>query len=119
MRRFGYIVYKLTFPNGKIYIGKDVGMNAPTWRYFGSWNNDLVAADFTDEELRDFTVRKEIIFESYDKDEVNKREVELIKLLKSNDPKKAIIEYLNLSLKYAVGFLLRGESINYMKEVLS
>lgn len=64
--RFAYVVYKLTFPNGKIYIGKDESANGHSVRYFGSWSNDLVWADFTKNELRDFTLRKEILFESLD-----------------------------------------------------
>ncbi len=54
-------VYMITFPNGKIYIGQDI---TGTIRYFGSWDCALVAADFTQEELRDFTLRKQILWES-------------------------------------------------------
>lgn len=43
-------------------------------------------ADFTKEELRDFTLRREIIFESEDKAEVGGREMELIVPLDANDP---------------------------------
>ena len=62
-------------------------------RYFGSWFNPDVENDFTDAELRDFTLRKEIIFESKDIAEINKKESELIRLLKSNDP---AIGYIDL-----------------------
>ena len=85
MPRINYVIYKLTFPNGKIYIGKDVSGNGHSLRYFGSWDNELVMSDFTDEELRDFTVRKQIIFESTDKNEVSKREYEFIKAYNSNN----------------------------------
>jgi len=81
-----YVVYKLTFPNGKIYVGKDIGANGHSLRYFGSWFNANVEKDFSDKELRDFTIRKEIIFESKDKAEVSKKECELIVSLKANDP---------------------------------
>jgi len=84
--RIDYVVYKLTFPNGKIYVGKDIGANGHSLRYFGTWDNELVQEDFTDAELRDFTIRKEIIFESKDKDEVSTKEGEIILALKSNDP---------------------------------
>src|SRR5664279_1107095 len=84
--KLDYVVYKLTFPNGKIYVGKDVGADGHSLRYFGSWDNELVQKDFTDAQLRDFTIRKEIIFESNDKSEVSKREGEFILSLKSNDP---------------------------------
>src|SRR5690606_14994825 len=83
---FKYVVYKLTFPNGKIYAGKDVGGSGHSLRYFGSWDDDLVEKDFTKEQLQDFTLRKEILFESVDKDEIGRLESEYIRLLKSNDP---------------------------------
>ena len=88
MNRFEYVVYKLTFPNGKIYIGKDIGNHGHSLRYFGTWSNALVASDFSDEELRDFVIRKEIIFESPDKNEVSKKEMELIVQFQSNNPQK-------------------------------
>jgi hypothetical protein len=84
--RLPYVVYRLTFPNGKIYIGKDIGGRGHSLRYFGSWNNEVVASDFNDEELRDFTLRKEIIFESANKDDVSKMESALIRENRSNDP---------------------------------
>ena len=55
------IVYKITYPNGKIYIGKDL---TGTFRYFGSPNSKLLESDFTDEEKRDFTIRREILWQS-------------------------------------------------------
>jgi len=82
-----YVVYKLTFPNGKIYVGKDVGGSGHSLRYFGSWNNEIVQKDFTKEQLFDFTIRKEILFESTDKEEVGRKEAEYIRKLKSNEPK--------------------------------
>ena len=68
---FNYVVYKLTFPNGKIYVGRDIGAGGHSLRYFGSWFNANVEKDFTDVELRDFTIRKQIIFESEDKAEIS------------------------------------------------
>ena len=87
-RKFRFVVYKLTFPNGKIYIGKDIGQHGHTIRYFGSWNPDRVEADFTKDELRDFTLRREILFESDDKLEVGRREMQLIVELEANNPAK-------------------------------
>ena len=81
-----YVVYKITFPNGKIYVGKDIGGQGHSLRYFGSWSNKLVAQDFSTEQLKDFTLRKTILFESKDKDEVSRKEVFYIDALKSNDP---------------------------------
>jgi hypothetical protein len=86
MPKLGYVVYKLTFPNGKIYIGKDIGGEGHSLRYFGSWNNAIVEADFTSEQLKDFSVRKEILFEASEKDAVTKKESELIREYQSSDP---------------------------------
>ncbi len=87
-RKFQFVVYKITFPNGKIYVGKDIGQHGHTIRYFGSWNPDRVESDFTKDDLRDFTLRREILFESDDKAEVGRREMELIVELEANNPDK-------------------------------
>lgn len=84
--RFAYVIYKITFPNGKIYIGKDIGDSGHSIRYFGSWNNTLVEQDFSKEELSCFILKKEILFESTDKSEISKKEAETILLYQSNDP---------------------------------
>lgn len=78
------VIYKITYPNGKIYIGKDL---TDSINYFGSANSKLIEKDFTREERRDFTIRKEILWESEiatDK-EVNRKEVEYIKYYTSNN----------------------------------
>ena len=79
------VIYKITYPNGKIYVGKDL---TDTINYFGSANHTLIAADFNRAQRRDFTIRKEIIWESETASdtEVNQREIELIRELRSNDP---------------------------------
>lgn len=77
------IIYKITYPNGKIYIGKDL---TDSINYFGSASSELIAQDFTREERRDMTIRKEILFESYDTAEVNRNEVEFIREYRSNNP---------------------------------
>jgi hypothetical protein len=78
------VIYKITYPNGKIYIGKDL---TDSITYFGSPNNDLIEKDFTREEKRNFTIKKEIIWESdtATDSEVNKKEIELIKFNQSNN----------------------------------
>lgn len=76
-------IYSVTYPNGKIYIGKDM---TGTLTYFGSVNNAIVAEDFSDEQKRDFTVRKEILFESEAEEEINRMECSLILKCRSNDP---------------------------------
>jgi hypothetical protein len=64
----------------------DIGAGGHSLRYFGSWDNLSVEADFDVEELRDFSLRKEILFESQDASEVRRMESEWIVRLKSNDP---------------------------------
>ncbi|RKX24941.1 MAG: GIY-YIG nuclease family protein [Candidatus Zixiibacteriota bacterium] len=79
------IVYKITYPNGKIYIGKDL---TDSINYFGSADSKIIEKDFTRENRRDFVIRKQILWESdsaTDK-EVNKKENELIIEYQSNDP---------------------------------
>ena len=78
------IIYKITYPNGKIYIGKDLTNSI---NYFGSANSKLIEKDFTDEERDDFTIRRQIIWKSEiasDK-EVNEKEVEFIIKYNSNN----------------------------------
>ena len=79
------VVYKITYPNGKIYVGKDL---TGTLNYFGSADSRLIELDFTPDQRRDFTIRKEILWESKDASnfEVAAKEVELIRALRSNDP---------------------------------
>jgi len=80
------VVYKITYPNGKIYVGKDLTGSA---NYFGSAASALIASDFTPEELRDFTIRREVLWwsETATDAEVNAKEVELIRSFRSNDPR--------------------------------
>jgi hypothetical protein len=79
------IIYKITYPNGKIYVGKDLVYNI---NYFGSADGDFISKDFTWEEQQVFVIRKEILWSSdtATNSEVNKIEVEFIRKLKSNDP---------------------------------
>ena len=77
------VIYKITYPNGKIYIGKDL---TNTLTYFGSVDSRLVEKDFTKEQRNDFTIRKEILFESTDESEINKNEIEYIIKYNSNNP---------------------------------
>jgi hypothetical protein len=79
------VIYKITYPNGKIYIGKDL---TDSINYFGSASDVLIAQDFTREQRRNFTINKEILWESdtATDQEVNKKEVEMILSHRSNDP---------------------------------
>jgi len=78
-------IYKITYPNGKIYVGKDL---TGTFRYFGSPDSKVLERDFSDVDKKDFTIRREIIWQSANasNEEVNKKEVEFIKKFNSNDP---------------------------------
>ena len=62
-------IYKITYPTGKIYIGKD---SVGSCRYFGSPDIDIVNADFEKlpkEKRMDYSVRKQILWESEDASE--------------------------------------------------
>ncbi len=78
------VIYKITYPNGKIYVGKDL---TDSINYFGCADSKLIEKDFTREQRHDFTIRKEILWGSdiaSDK-EVNQKEVEFINLFRSHD----------------------------------
>ena len=79
------VIYKITYPNGKIYVGQD---RTDSINYFGSADSQLIAADFTRDQRRDFTIRRELLWESDTATdaEVTAKEVEFIKALRSNDP---------------------------------
>jgi len=79
------VIYKITYPNGKIYVGKDL---TDSINYFGSADSALIARDFTREQRRDFTIRREILWESDSASDaqVSQKEVELIRTHRSNDP---------------------------------
>jgi hypothetical protein len=79
------IIYKITYPNGKIYIGMDL-TNAIN--YFGSASHDLIAKDFTAEQRKSFIIRRDVIWESDSASdaEVRAAEIELIKQHQSNNP---------------------------------
>jgi hypothetical protein len=79
------VIYKITYPNGKIYVGQD---RTDSINYFGSASSELIAKDFSREQRWDFTIRKEILWESESASpsEVSQKEVEFIRALKANDP---------------------------------
>jgi|SRR5664280_227447 hypothetical protein len=43
------VIYKITYPNGKIYVGQD---RTDTLNYFGSADSRLIEQDFTRDERR-------------------------------------------------------------------
>ena len=79
------VIYKITYPNGKIFVGKDL---TNTLNYFGSADSTYIERDFLPEQMVDFTIRKQIIWSTEDgsDSEVNKKEVELIMSFNSNNP---------------------------------
>lgn len=79
------VVYCITYPNGKIYVGQD---RTNSINYFGSASDALIAKDFSSEQRRSFTVTREILWESEtaSRAEVTRVEIEFILRLRSNDP---------------------------------
>jgi hypothetical protein len=80
-----YVVYRTTYPNGKIYIGQD---RTNSINYFGSASDALIAKDFTSEQRKSFTVTRDILWESETatRAELNRVEIEFILRLRSNEP---------------------------------
>lgn len=74
-------IYKIIYPNNKIYIGKDL---TGTLTYFGSVDSKYIEIDFTIEQNKSFTIIKEILWESENAtdSDVNKKEVEFIRAYK-------------------------------------
>lgn len=79
------VIYKVTYPNGKIYVGQD---RTNSLTYMGSPKDEYVAKDFTPEQRKRFTLTKEILWSSDTATlvEVNKKEIEYILPERSNDP---------------------------------
>ncbi len=79
------VIYKITYANGKIYIGKDL---TDSINYFGSARHALIAEDFTRQQRKNFTIRREILWESETatNSEVSLKEIEYIRAFKSKDP---------------------------------
>lgn len=79
------VIYRITYPNGKIYIGQDV---TDSINYFGSASSDLIAADFAREDRMSFTITRDILWESESasKAEVDEMERRAIIEFRSNDP---------------------------------
>lgn len=85
-------IYKITYPTGKIYIGKD---SIGSFRYFGSPDMNVVNEDFQhlpDELKKDYTVRKQILWESESCSEVELAEME-VKLIREHNANNPEIGY--------------------------
>jgi hypothetical protein len=79
------VIYRITYPNDKIYIGQDV---TDSINYFGSASSALVAEDFTRDERYVFTITRDILWESEDatKSEIDAMERRAILEFQSNNP---------------------------------
>jgi hypothetical protein len=79
------IIYKITYPNGKIYIGKD---HTNSINYWGSADDEYIAKDFSEVDRVDMTIKRQIIWQSETATvtEVNRKEIEFIKESKSYLP---------------------------------
>jgi hypothetical protein len=77
-------VYKITYPNGKIYVGMDL---TGTILYFGSPSaHEQIAADLRlDGHHLELRIRKDISKTATDT-EVRQKEIQLIREHRSNDP---------------------------------
>ena len=78
------IVYKITYPNGKIYVGQD---RTNSINYFGSASSELIARDFSWDERQIFTVTREILWSGVGtQSEITRIEIDWIRRLDSNNP---------------------------------
>lgn len=82
---FGAVIYRITYPNGKIYVGQD---RTNSINYFGSASSALIAADFSPEQRTSFTITRDVLWESKSatRAEINRMEVHFILTLRANDP---------------------------------
>jgi len=79
------VIYKITYPNEKIFIGKDL---TNILNYYGSADSKIIEQDFPEEERKVFIIKKEIIWESQTASDqlANQKEIECIKDNNSNNP---------------------------------
>jgi len=80
------VIYKITYPKGKIYIGSD--SSGDILRYFGSPDREILEIDYSWEELQDIILRKEILFfdENISDSDLRKKEYRIIEEMGSNNP---------------------------------
>jgi hypothetical protein len=82
------VIYKITYPNGKIYVGKDE--TGDILRYYGSPIREYIEKDFVLDQLKEFIIRKDILFSSdtISDSELSQKETEYIVRCKANNPAK-------------------------------
>ncbi|NQV50487.1 MAG: GIY-YIG nuclease family protein [Candidatus Marinimicrobia bacterium] len=78
-------IYKITYPNGKIYVGKDL---TGSINYFGSADSSTIEQDFSFEDILNFSIKRELLWWSAkaSDEDVNIKEVEFILDWRSNEP---------------------------------
>ena len=78
------IIYKIIYPNNKIYIGQD---RTNSINYFGSASDELIAKDFSHSQRQSFSITREILWESdtSTRSEITKKEIEYIIQYASNN----------------------------------
>ena len=78
-------IYKITYPNGKIYVGKDL---TGSINYFGSADSSTIEQDFSFEDILNFSIKRELLWWSAkaSDEDVNIKEVEFILDSRSNEP---------------------------------
>src|SRR5690625_1128988 len=79
-------IYKITYPNGKIYVGMDL---TGTSLYFGSPRKAHIAEDLGRAVCRDLAIRKQTLWESATAREAAVREMarHCTVRMRANDPK--------------------------------
>ena len=55
------IIYKIIYPNNKIYIGQN---RTNSINYFGSASDELIAKDFSHSQRQSFSITREVLLES-------------------------------------------------------
>ena len=78
-------IYKITYPNGKIFVGKDL---TGSINFFGTAESETVEQDFSFEEIMSFTIKRDLLWWSTEAsdDELNQKELEFISSLDSHNP---------------------------------
>lgn len=86
-----WYVYKITYPNGKIYIGIDFSKTPCPWQYLGSSTNQQLQIDCDNwrKKYNSWEIQQEILFESTTctVSELRKIEQEQIIAHQANHPK--------------------------------
>jgi len=90
MEHSNWYVYKVTYPNGKIYVGMDFSKYSCPWLYIGSSHNKKLRNDCEEWRLKNgsWNIKQTILFESRTctRKELRKTEHEMIKKYNSNNP---------------------------------